>query len=63
MRLGVVVLLIDSNYNEWKYELSFDFHTSNNLTKYEALILGLYLACQLKENELVVYSDVWFNFL
>lgn len=40
-----------------EYALRFDFKTSNNGAKYEALIIDLEIAKELKVKELKVFTD------
>lgn len=54
---GAGVLLNNPDKNVWQYGLSFGFQTSNNVTKYDTLILGLQLAQQLGANELIIHTD------
>ncbi|KAA3487312.1 rve domain-containing protein/RVT_3 domain-containing protein [Gossypium australe] len=45
------------NLKCWIYRLSFGFQTSNNISEYEALILGLQLAHQLGAKDIIVHTD------
>ncbi|XP_022015096.1 uncharacterized protein LOC110914618 [Helianthus annuus] len=54
-RAGLV--LINPEGLEFTYALRFDFHTTNNEAEYEALIIGLRLAKEIKVQKLEVFTD------
>ncbi|KAA3484661.1 Integrase, catalytic core [Gossypium australe] len=54
---GANVLVANLNNNKWKYGLSTGFQALNNITEYEALILGLQLARQLGAKDLTIHTD------
>ena len=53
---GVNTLLINFDTQEWNYALSFEFSSSNNVTKYEALIVRIKLARSLGATHLKAYT-------
>ncbi|GKV48647.1 hypothetical protein SLEP1_g55446 [Rubroshorea leprosula] len=54
-RVGTVLLGLGSFRSE--HALKFNFEATNNMVEYEALLLGLRLAAELKVRSLQVYSD------
>ncbi|XP_022031135.1 uncharacterized protein K02A2.6-like [Helianthus annuus] len=55
--LGTGLILINPEGLEFTYALRFDFQTTNNEAKYEALIAGLRLAKETKVQKLEVFTD------
>ncbi|GKV14629.1 hypothetical protein SLEP1_g25472 [Rubroshorea leprosula] len=54
---GAGALLIDPEGYRSEHALKFSFNATNNMAKYEALLLGLQLALELKICAIQVYSD------
>ncbi|GKV48259.1 hypothetical protein SLEP1_g55083 [Rubroshorea leprosula] len=54
---GAGVLLIGPNGYRSEHALKFNFDATNNMAEYEALLLGLQLALELKLRAIQVYSD------
>ncbi|GKV50197.1 hypothetical protein SLEP1_g56910 [Rubroshorea leprosula] len=54
---GAGALLIGPNGYRSEHALKFNFDATNNMAEYEALLLGLQLALELKINAIQVYSD------
>ncbi|GKU89192.1 hypothetical protein SLEP1_g3360 [Rubroshorea leprosula] len=54
---GAGALLIGPDGYRSKHALKFNFDATNNMAEYEALLLGLQLALELKINAIQVYND------
>ncbi|GKV35987.1 hypothetical protein SLEP1_g44174 [Rubroshorea leprosula] len=54
---GAGALLIDPDGYRSEHALKFNFDATNNMAEYEALLLGLQLALELKISAIQVYSD------
>ncbi|GKV40104.1 hypothetical protein SLEP1_g47775 [Rubroshorea leprosula] len=54
---GAGALLIGPNGYRSEHALKFNFDATNNMAEYEALLLGLQLALELKISTIQVYSD------
>ncbi|GMH28697.1 hypothetical protein Nepgr_030540 [Nepenthes gracilis] len=55
-RAGIILRTLDGS--EIKYSLVSEFRITNNVTKYEALLMGLRLAKECSAKALVVYNDL-----
>ena len=56
-RSGAGLILISPEGHRIHFALRFDFHASNNEAEYEALIVRLKLAKEMKVESLEIYSD------
>lgn len=54
---GEIVLLLAPDVMRFEYVLHFNFRTSNNEAKYEALLAGLRMAKRLEAKNIQVYSN------
>ena len=54
---GAGMMLINPEGHKIHYAISFGFKASNNEVKYEALIAGLHLACELQVHNVKIFSD------
>lgn len=55
---GAGLILTSPTDEEITYALRFDFYTSNNEAKYEALLVGLRLAVKIGAEKIVALSDL-----
>ncbi|GKF22128.1 reverse transcriptase domain-containing protein, partial [Tanacetum coccineum] len=51
------LLLVNPEGKEYTYALRFEFETTNNEAKYEALLEGLRIAKEMKIQELIIFID------
>nr|GFA85518.1 reverse transcriptase domain-containing protein [Tanacetum cinerariifolium]GFA87099.1 reverse transcriptase domain-containing protein [Tanacetum cinerariifolium] len=51
------LILVDSKGKEYTYALRFEFETTKNEAKYEALLAGLRIAKERKIQELIIFVD------
>ena len=54
---GAELMLISPNEHKIHCALCFEFKASNNETKYEALLVGLRLAREMKVDFITIYND------
>ena len=54
---GAGVILISLSKIQIKYAVKLKYNTTNNIAEYEALLIGLKLAIEIKAEHLKVYSD------
>ncbi|GJV22633.1 reverse transcriptase domain-containing protein [Tanacetum coccineum] len=53
----VGLMLVNLEGKEYTYALRFEFETINNEAEYEALLLGLHIAKEMKIQELIIFVD------
>ena len=51
------IILIGPNKIQIRYAVKLKYNTTNNAAEYEALLIGLKLAIEVKAEHLKVYSD------
>nr|GEX41014.1 retrotransposon protein, putative, Ty3-gypsy subclass [Tanacetum cinerariifolium]GEY07450.1 retrotransposon protein, putative, Ty3-gypsy subclass [Tanacetum cinerariifolium] len=56
-RLGAGIMLMDPEGKEYTYALRFEFETTNNEAKYEALLAGLRIAQEMEIAKVAIFID------
>nr|GEV76348.1 reverse transcriptase domain-containing protein [Tanacetum cinerariifolium] len=54
---GVGLMVVSPEGKEYTYALRFEFKTTNNEAKYEALLEGLRIAKEMEIRELIIFVD------